>query len=296
MPAFYHGWFMKKLLIVILLLGSFAFAKSKRDKAIAEVAQAERDFAKMSVAEGTRAAFFANFTEDGISFGPQPTKMRDLFGPPPPAGTPRKTKLDWYPIWTDAARSGDVAFSTGPSVTYDFASGKAIRWGNFASVWRKQPDGKWKVVVDIGSQNAEPPANAEKNWQAASASRYKAKKVDVNDEAGKLKDFERSFTQAGLLAGYEKVLTSESRLHRQGIFPVIGANAILDHLKKSGNESVRFEPQFAAVASSGDLAYTYGSYTMQPGDKKGSYAHFWKREKNGDWKLVIDVTNPEDAK
>jgi ketosteroid isomerase-like protein len=287
---------MKRLLIVVLLLSSFAFAKSKRDQAVAAVAKAERDFAKMSVVEGTRAAFFANFTEDGISFGPQPAKMRDLFGPPPSAGTPRKTKLGWYPIWTDAARSGEVAFSTGPSVTYDFATGKAIRWGQFASVWRKQPDGKWKVVVDIGSQNAEPPANAEKNWKAAPASRYKAKKIDVDAEVERLKEFERTFTQAGLLSGYEIVLTGESRLHRQGIFPIVGAGAILEHLQKSGNESVSFEPQFASVADSGDLAYTYGAYTMQPGDKKGYYAHFWKREKNGEWKLVIDVTNPEDAK
>lgn len=293
---FIIAFHMKRLFILVLLLSLFGFAKSKRDQAIAEVAQAERDFAKMSVAEGTRAAFFANFADDGISFGPQPTKMRELFGPPPPAGTTRKTKLDWYPIWTDASRSGDVAFSTGPSVTYDFATGKAIRWGQFASIWRRQPDGRWKVVVDIGTQNAEPPADGEKKWKQASTSRYKAKKVDVNAEADKLKDFERSFTQGGLVSGYEKVLTPESRLHRQGIFPVVGTRAILEHLQKSGNESVSFEPEFASVAASGDLAYTYGAYTMQPGDKKGFYAHFWKREKNGDWKLAMDVTNPEDAK
>src|SRR5262249_717338 len=127
---------MKRLTLLILLLSLLAFAKSKRAQAISEVAQAERDFAKMSVAEGTRAAFFANFTEDGIAFGRQPAKMRDLFGPAPPAGTPRKTKLDWYPEWTDASLAGDVAFSTGPSVTYDFATGRPMRWGNFASVWR----------------------------------------------------------------------------------------------------------------------------------------------------------------
>jgi ketosteroid isomerase-like protein len=287
---------MKRLLILVLLLSSLTFAKSKRDQAITEVAQAERDFAKMSVAEGTRAAFFANFTEDGTAFGPQPAKMRDLFGPAPPAGTPRKTKLDWYPVWTDAAASGELAFSTGPSVTYDFATGKAIRWGNFASVWRKQPDGKWKVVVDIGIQHAEPPAGSETKWKAGSRSGYKAKNVDANSEAERLKGFERSFAQAGLLSGYENVLTSESRPHRQGIFPVLGASAILDHLKKAGITSVSFAPQFAAVSSSEDLAYTYGAYTTQPGDKKGYYAHFWKRAKNGDWKLVIDVTNPEEPK
>jgi ketosteroid isomerase-like protein len=287
---------IKRLLILVLMLSSLTFAKSKRDQAITEVAQAERDFAKMSVTEGAHAAFFANFTEDGITFGPQPAKMRDLFGPAPPAGTPRKTKLDWYPVWTDAADSGDLAFSTGPAVTSDFATGKAIRWSNFASVWRKQPDGKWKVVVDIGIQHAEPPAGSEAKWKAATRSGYKAKNVDVNAEADKLKDFERAFTSHGLVNGYENVLTNESRLHRQGIFPVLGAQTILDHLKKAGDESVTFEPQFAAVASSGDLAYSYGAYTTQPAEKKGYYAHFWKRAKNGDWKVVIDVTNPEEPK
>jgi ketosteroid isomerase-like protein len=287
---------MKRLTLIVLLLTLVAFAKAKRDQAVSEVAQAERDFAKMSVAEGTRNAFFANFTADGIAFGPQPAKMRDLFGPAPPAGTPRKTKLDWHPLWTDASQAGEVGFSTGPSVTYDFATGNPIRWGNFASVWRKQPDGEWKVVVDIGIQHAEPPANAEKDWKPGARSGYKAKNVDANAEAEKLKEFERSFATGGILSGYQKVLTNESRLHRQGIFPVLGANTIIEHLKKTADESVSFEPAYASVSASGDLGYTYGAYTTQPGDKKGYYTHFWKREKNGDWKLVIDVTNPEDAK
>jgi ketosteroid isomerase-like protein len=287
---------MKRLTLFVLLLGVLAFAKTKRDQAVTEVAQAERNFAKMSVADGTRAAFFANFTDDGIAFGPQPGKMRDLFGPAPPAGTPRKAKLDWYPVWTDAAASGDIAFSTGPSVTYDFATGKPIRWGNFASVWRKQPDGEWKVVVDIGIQHAEPPAGSEEKWSAGSPSGYKAKNVDVNAESEKLKEFERSFSAGGLLNGYLKVLTTGSRLHRAGVFPVLGAKAIVDHLRKAGDESVSFEPAFASASASGDLGYTYGAYTTQPGDKKGYYTHFWKRDKNGDWKLVMDVTNPEEPK
>jgi ketosteroid isomerase-like protein len=287
---------MKRLTLVVLLLTLLAFAKSKRDQAVSEVAQAERDFAKMSVAEGTRNAFFANFTEDGIAFGPQPAKMRDLFGPAPPAGTPRKTKLDWHPEWTDASQAGDIGFSTGPSVTYDFATGKPIRWGTFASVWRKQPDGKWKVVVDIGTQHAEPPAGSDKRWSAGAPSGYKAKNIDVKAEAEKLTEFERSFVSGRILSGYQKVLTQESRLHRPGIFPVLGASTIVDDLTKSADESVSFEPAFVSVSASGDLGYSYGAYTTQPGDKNGYYAHFWKRDKNGDWKLMIDVTNPEEPK
>ena len=68
----------------------------------------------------------------------------------------------------------------------------------------------------------------------------------------------------------------------------------MDHISKSGVQNVTFEPQKAEVASSGDITYTYGAYTLQPGGKKGYYVHFWKREKNGDWKMVLDVTNAEE--
>ena len=283
------------LIISLLALPSFAFARSPRERTIEEVAKAERDFAKMSVAEGTRAAFFANFTEDGIAFGPQPTRMRDLFGPAPDPSAPRKNVLDWYPVWTDASRAGDLAFSTGPSVTSDKGSGKAIRWGNFASVWKKQADDGWKVIVDIGIQHAEPPPGSDKRWSAGKQSKYRPKQSTNDEEALKL--FERQFANSKQIgAAYSSVLTDESRLHRQGLFPVLGKAAILEHLDRSGETSVDFEPAAAGISASGDLAYTYGAYTSQPGDKKGYYAHFWKRDKNGDWKLIIDVTNPEDAK
>jgi ketosteroid isomerase-like protein len=282
-----------KTIAFTLLLLSSAFAKSPRDLAIQQVAQAERNFAKMSVDQGTRAAFFANFTEDGISFGPQPAPMRDLFGPPPDPSVPRKNVLNWYPTWTDASHSGDFAFSAGPSATTDKASGKPIRWGNFASVWRKQRDGGWKVVLDIGIQHAEPPADSEKQWFAGKESKYKPRQSTSDEEALKL--FERQFANGKQpVAAYSTVLTDESRLHRQGLFPVLGKNAILDHLEKSADSEIDFEPVAAVIAPSGDLAYTYGSYVSRPADKKGYYAHFWKREKNGDWKLVMDVTNPAD--
>jgi ketosteroid isomerase-like protein len=288
---------VKNLIVVFLLVSSFALAKSPRDIAIQQVAQAEREFAKMSVAEGVRTSFLANFADDAIGFTPQPTKTADLFGPPPSdPKAPRKNTLDWYPVWTDASRSGDFAFSTGPSVTTDNATGHKIRFGNFASVWRKQADGKWKVVLDIGTQHAEPPAFAKKPWSAGEPSKYKGQPSSPEAEAENLKRFDQQFASGkNLRDAYTAVLTKESRLHRTGLFPQVGQQSILDHLSKAGDDSVTFEAIGAAVASSGDLGYTYGAYTTQPGDKKGYYAHFWKREKNGDWKLVIDVTNPEPA-
>jgi ketosteroid isomerase-like protein len=220
--------------------------------------------------------------------------MRQLFGPAPPPNTQRKNKLDWYPIWTDASESGDLALSTGPTVTSELATGKALRWGNFASVWKKQGDGSWKVIVDMGAPHAEPP-NPETQWKAGKATGFKAKNINVEQEAQKLAEFEKTaFRGTSAADSYAKVLTVESRLHREGVFPVKGKSLIVDHLSKSGVQNVTFEPQKAEVASSGDIAYTYGAYTLQPGDKKGYYVHFWKREKNGDWKMVLDLANAEE--
>jgi ketosteroid isomerase-like protein len=45
--------------------------------------------------------------------------------------------------------------------------GRDGRWaadgsGNYVTIWRRQPDGSWKVAVDIGNQDAPPPDSAQR--------------------------------------------------------------------------------------------------------------------------------------
>lgn len=61
--------------------------------------------------------------------------------------------LDWYPDRVMASNSGDLAWSTGP-VLLELPDGKggwAPRVGRFASVWRKNADGEWRVAFDGGA-------------------------------------------------------------------------------------------------------------------------------------------------
>jgi len=60
-------------------------------------------------------------------------------------------KLTWTPTLVEAAKSGDLGFSSG---TYEFSfkdpSGKTIDdKGKYVTVWQKQADGSWKVIRDI---------------------------------------------------------------------------------------------------------------------------------------------------
>jgi hypothetical protein len=146
----------------------------------------------------------------------------------------------------------------------------------------------------MGIQHAEPPTK--QKWGSGKRSGFSAQDLDPAEALEKLKAFDRQFADGiSIVEAYTKVVTNEGRLLRQGAFPILGTQSILDHLSKSGQTSVTFVPIDGDIASTGDLAYTYGAFTAQPGDIKGYYSHFWKRAKNGDWKLVIDVTNLEVA-
>ncbi len=75
-----------------------------------------------------------------------------------------------------------------------------------------------------------------------------------------------------------------------------GKSAIADYMKKSTNENItlEWEPDFVEVAASGDLAYTYGKYTLSIAEKdtlkqsSGIFHTVWKLQSNGTWKYVWD--------
>jgi ketosteroid isomerase-like protein len=66
--------------------------------------------------------------------------------------------LTWTPVGADMAASGDLGYTYG---TYEFRSkdkdGKpTVSHGKYTSIWKKQKDGSWKVVLDMGNTDSEP--------------------------------------------------------------------------------------------------------------------------------------------
>jgi ketosteroid isomerase-like protein len=59
-----------------------------------------------------------------------------------------------------------------------------------------------------------------------------------------------------------------------------------------------WEPQFADIAASGELGYSYGIYTSttkdaegNPNVEKGTYITIWRKDKDGIWKFALDTGN-----
>ena len=72
----------------------------------------------------------------------------------------KSNSLTWTPVGADISASGDLGYTYG---TFEFrskdASGKpTVTRGKYTSIWKRQKDGSWKVVLDMG--NAGPPAGS----------------------------------------------------------------------------------------------------------------------------------------
>lgn len=72
--------------------------------------------------------------------------------------------LHWQATSVEAARSGDLAYSSGTyAMTFNGPSGKPLGdRGKYVTVWRKQADGSWKVVRDVFNSDLPVPGSVPK--------------------------------------------------------------------------------------------------------------------------------------
>ncbi|MGN6512318.1 MAG: YybH family protein [Lysobacteraceae bacterium] len=114
----------------------------------------EMSFAR-SVAEHDAQAF-ADHVGEQAAFGasdPVPSRGRDAIVRDWAGIVAGKTvRLEWYPTRTTIGGVGDIAWSSGPALVERLEPGATPRFllGKFRSVWHRDADGAWRVLVDDG--------------------------------------------------------------------------------------------------------------------------------------------------
>jgi len=73
---------------------------------------------------------------------------------------PDGPRIAWRPRVVEVLDSGELALTRGPYRldTLDGDGNPVTRWGTFNSVWRRGPDGRWRVVFDAGAPPTESPS------------------------------------------------------------------------------------------------------------------------------------------
>ena len=262
-----------------------------------DLAAEEGKFAAYSVKHGMRAAFIEFFAEKSWLLRPELVDAQTWLQGRPDA----PIVLDWKSQRTILSSSGDMGFSTGPSIFRrkpkpDTPDLPAFH-GNFFSIWQKQQNGRWKVLVDHGISN-EPTATP--NALPATPLIARGLPAQKNGTVLPAEDAEQKFIAAGknINAAYQGVITAETRLLRDEQLPIDGMAAIADFLRsQEGRWSWTVKLQGSSRAN--DFAYAVGNYLWQPKDgaaRKGQYVRVWVRDaasKSPRWTLAGDVLTPE---
>jgi ketosteroid isomerase-like protein len=296
---------MKKLMGLTLLLAcvSLGFSQQAKEKsALQSMVDTELAFALMAAEQGIRPSFMAFIAEDGILFRPRAVKGKQWMIDHPLPPSDKHPLLSWYPAVAEIAAAGDMGYTTGPwDFRQDINDAKAVAFGNFLTVWKKQADGSWKFAIDLGISGPQPNETIAA-WQSTDKAKRepKAARAELETERAVLRARDRQFSSVSAVrdgqTAFESFASPDVRVFRDEKLPFIGKAAGLTALPANSNVWT-WEPPFADVSRSGDLGYTYGTYRIAAKDapsknlENGNYYRIWKKQA-GKWIVVADLTNP----
>lgn len=117
--------------------------------------------------------------------------------------------------------------------------------------------------------------------------------------------FARMSEEQGVAVAYQAFLAADAVQLPDGDLPVYGKDAIYQNILASLTDEqvlLTWTAESGAVADSGDLGYTWGTYYFESIDasgevlsSEGKYVNVWRREAGGEWQVVIDISNASDA-
>ncbi|MES2431249.1 MAG: nuclear transport factor 2 family protein [Bacteroidota bacterium] len=147
---------MKSLFLIVL---PFLFIACKTkikpvDIGVAKLSmmEADRAFSKMSEEKGMKAAFLEYIDSNGVLLRPN---THPIIGGEAiyyiTQGEDSTYSMTWDPQGGNVAQSGEMGFTYG---IYSIKTKKdsSVQYGTYVSVWRRQPDGKWKFMLDTGNE------------------------------------------------------------------------------------------------------------------------------------------------
>lgn len=121
------------------------------------------------------------------------------------------------------------------------------------------------------------------------------KKSDVKELFDADKKFSDMAAEKGYPAAFIEFAHPDAVILRPNSMPVKGRKAISAMYEKADTAGVRFtwEPLAGDIAASGEMGFTYGTYTFRKDSltERGTYASVWKKDENGNWKYILDMGN-----
>ena len=148
----------KTLFLILFLLPwillSSCTSKIDLEKEKGNLLKTDIEFSRTSVEKGAAEAFYLYLADDAVQLpaGLPPIVGREKIRESMSGSS--KAVLKWEPVKAEVAKSGDLGYTWGNyEISWQGEEGKTEKlYGKYLNIWKKQPDGTWKAVVDIGNQ------------------------------------------------------------------------------------------------------------------------------------------------
>ena len=277
------------LLTAALLVGC---AEKLPESHVLPVVNAEQAFSERSLERGTKAAFLDNLAVGSVVLDPGPVPGRAHYEAQKDVGA----RLAWTPGYAEVSRGGDLGYTTG---LYTRSQADGTHFGHYVSVWRKQADGRWKVVIDGGNHHAPPlQVTGKLEFRAAPVKvkrKHRPLPLASGPELVRLQAAERVLISAWASGG-SAALVAHGTLDLRYLpadAPLVSGRAAVESTLTTRQDTLRFTPGGAEIASSGDLGYSYGTATRKAGPSAavsvGGYLRVWRRSERGVWQVALEL-------
>jgi ketosteroid isomerase-like protein len=206
-------------------------------------------------------------------------------------------RLIWGATYADVSAAGDLGYTLGVwhrETPVRETTQMRTSTGMFLTIWRREPDGSWKFVVD-GVGNVMAPEEMERIHRSMrSFSAPQAHPANTSTDPATLTALDQSLSRQALATGFDSALLErladdamllDQKAHSK-------AAAITSLNAEARLMTYSWEPLEAKIARSGDLGYTWGAFRRSAKDDDqsaatGLYVNVWKRQADGSWKIVV---------
>jgi ketosteroid isomerase-like protein len=260
-----------------------------------QMVETERAFAARALVIGWKGAFIEYFADTAVGFdaGTAGFARDHLRKAPDP---PTDLRLVWEPRLGDVAGSGEIGYLTGPvQTTLPSRDQGRPRHSTFTSVWKRGRNGTFRVVMDVGVPTPAAVPFATGFTRAAHTGRFTGDYDESTPPLGTADSVLNSALRTSQPRAWRGRLAEGSRLHRPNLLPLVGERNIARWAASQPPYALA-DTRFSESARSGDLGYTWGTYAMagRPAAREeGFYVRIWVRDRDGQWKLALDVLQPQ---
>jgi ketosteroid isomerase-like protein len=220
-------------------------------ESLSQMVETERAFAARALVIGWKDAFLEFFAPNAVGFAegkPGPAREQIAKNPDPP----KDLQLIWEPRYGDVSSNGELGYLTGPvrNIRASRDGGKP-RHSNYASIWKRQRDGSFKVVMDVGINTPSAVPFATGFMRAPHKNRFTGDYDDSTPPLGTTDEVLNSALKTSQLRAYRAQLAEGVRFHRPNQLPSSGCRRRPSGWRRSGRSRAptRSSPRSRAPAT-----------------------------------------------